>query len=316
MSKATVSVGIGFSLALVLVLLGLVWIFGGESSYRSERNASSSTAVGEDAPTTSGADGTRPGSVSSGPSETAKDPALETLDELRRSVPPGIAGGPEGYALAQFPSGRAPKPRWLIDIVRDLCGVDLFSEPPYASRWMFGDSDRAWLERLHKSFKAAVQNDVSATVGTESLNDRQREQIESRVRSRYRDLLWSTAQARLRSNPELAARFDDQRSLKELNAKLPSGKYDSQYYWLSELLDSLVPGQLFEVGLNDSQDTPYLSATDLPEIVQLRFDISRAYRRGDEDRLVTKEESIQVHRSFAERLQAILNAKKPAGKGE
>jgi hypothetical protein len=230
----------------------------------------------------------------------------EALGKLLRSAPPGT---PAEYPLTLLAAGQNCADATLNDLVLDVCGVDLFPRPPYRASWVLGESDSKWLQELQSLYRSALRNALEAVGGAEDLDAGAAAEIESRVRTPYRDALWALAQARLSSSPNLLSRFEDPRTLGELRMP-PSGARDAQYEWLSAVLPALTPLQVLEVGLNTRDDIRYLSATDLPELVQMQLDVGLAYERSSQRQSITREQSIGIHRPFAERLQAIINAKR------
>lgn len=228
----------------------------------------------------------------------------EGIDRLRDAAPPGHPGENQ---LTGFVSGTWREASWMSDIVLDLCGTDLFPGPPYCARWMFGDSDREWLERVHRSYQLALKEGLRDEPDGHS--DEIRKRVEDRVRPPYRELVRDIAQARLAASPELSVRFDDPRSLKDLAVRPPSGDRDPQYCFLANLMDAVLPVDAFKVGLDDLADKHYFAATDLPELVLLRSEVAQAYRSVHE-RVLTSEEETRLLRPFAERLHVLLEAKR------
>ena len=305
-SRSAYSLAFAFFVVSLLGLLGLTSLFkDGDDRRVAGDSPLYVDPAGKGGTASTNGEATDPGRDTSKSNSAGRSP-LETLAQLRESAP---VGRPEEYPLTHYIAGRKRNAPWKTEVLVDLCEIDLFPEPPYGARWVFGESDRAWLERLHRAYKRTVAQLLREEAGGQYPTDLMRAQVEARVRPPYRELIWSVAQGRLKAAPELAARFDDPRSLKELGERLPPGMRDPQYRLLVQLVDNLMPSQLFEVGLNSSEDRRHLAATDLPELVQLRLDVAEAHeQRGDSS--ITKQQSVELHRPFAERLQAIINAKK------
>ena len=221
-------------------------------------------------------------------------PSIETTLERLRSETP--AGNEAEYLLTKFTTGARPDQSAISDLVRHICGVDFFIAPPFCARWMFSSSDLKWL----RATKAALDDRLASTS-----SDASRES----VREVFRTLLIEVARNRLRQAPKLAARFDDARSLRELKSE-PSA--ESQYLWLRYVMGPVVPGHLLIVKLNVVEDFQYFSAVDLRELAKLRADLYASYDATTQ-RPNSRREEVEFHRPFAERLEALIKAKKQAG---
>jgi len=252
--------------------------------------------------------GTAPAPGPSQPAEPARTPAPPAaaasrpppVEELRRRVPAEVK--PEEYEIRHIPDADwLPQP-WIREIVIEVGGIDLFDEPPFSARWMFGKSDRAWLDEVRASYRAALETRLASGSGNVDEEAARRSAAEE-VRPPYRALLRDVAKARLAGCPELQQWFFDGRRL----ADLPRGS--EQHIWLLNVLRRQSPHSLFLVDLNRIEDMEVFAATDLPEIVRLDLEVQEVllpYR----DRTFDPEENDRVLRPLAERFSALVESRR------
>ena len=216
----------------------------------------------------------------------------ETLADLFGEVPDGSSAewiarrvGTEGAVIA-------PEVRAVVSRTVQHTHLDV---PPYRAAFLLGGSDLPWLRRFERAYA-----DEHAAL-TKQYEGRELQDMLRDLQIRGRQVLAEIAAQRLRSEPELAERFDDGRLLRDL----PEGSEDRA--WLEALISTVEDASLWT---SHPEELPssfriLLSAKDLPFLRRLGKDMAHV-RASSPPHLPTPPEVERRARDIARELAEYL----------
>jgi hypothetical protein len=180
---------------------------------------------------------------------TGQSPPVDVLMRILESAPPGVAGE---WALAGIGSA-SPVPGWLTSVLSRIVQTTAVPTPPFQVQYVLGNSDREWLESLASEVErelvvrrrktASPETDTSAWDG-----------LSAEMNAYLADI----AARRVAAQPELKARFEDRRSLRDLE----EGSLEAS--WLSTMIEEVSSPHLWSAeDLLTIADRSLVAADDL-----------------------------------------------------